>query len=151
MNDYFNSIWGVSKSDQDIQEHVKTHFMSLAGVDLDYYGADSGDCTFNIDGIVFKVLEDPDDGYRSHLGPIDYSGTHSSIFFDKPIAKVRIEEFEDEDEDGAEWSRHATHGYRLVDALDKHIWLEFGTGNHDDYYPYFMFRHYPKEKRRSLI
>ena len=94
---------------------------------------------------MFRVLADPDDGYRSHLGPIDYSQTHKSIFFKRPVAKVRIEEFDDNgNEDEDEWSQHASCGYRLVDVLDKHVWLEFGTGNYDDYYPYFMFRHVPK-------
>ena len=147
MTDYFHGIYDVSAGDVIIQNNVRAHFMALFGVDLDYYGADSAGGTFKIDDVVFRVLEDPDDGYRSHLGVIDYSNEHSSIFFEQPIAKVRIEEFDDGgNEAEAEWARSASNGYRLVDVIDKHIWLEFGTGNYDDYYPYFMFRHYPRKK-----
>ena len=146
MINYFSKLWDNSESERNMQDNVINHFMALEGLNLDYYGADSGDHTFNIDKIVFKVLEDPDDGYRSHLGPIDYSETHSSLFFNTPIARVRIEEFNDTSSvtDDTPWASQMDRGYRLVDLEDGHIWLEFGTGNYDDYYPYFMFRHYPK-------
>ena len=35
-------------------------------------------------------------------------------------------------------------GYRLVDVEDEHIWVEFGTDYTDDYYPMYIFRHFPK-------
>ena len=75
---------------------AQDHFLALAsaGAELEYYGADTGDQTFKVDGIVFKVLEDPDDGYRSHLGAIDYTDRHSSIFFRTPIGKVKIEVYD---------------------------------------------------------
>ncbi len=41
------------------------------------------------------------------------------------------------------------HGYRLVDVTDGHVWLEFGTYNTEDYYPYFVFRHNPKPPPRE--
>ena len=126
-----------------------THFQSLDGAVLEYYGADTGDHTFKVDDIVFKVLEDPDDGYRSHLGTIDYTREHNSIFFKTPVAKVMIETYDskhdpDEPRDDDSFSG-VKQGYRLVDVDDGHVWLEFGTDNYDDYYPMFMFRHHPKE------
>ena len=123
---------------------ARQHFQNLDGSILDYYGADEGDNTFNVDGVVFKVLEDPNDGYRSMLGAIDYTDKHSSIFFRSPIARVRIVVYNDEDGDDA-YMGSKNQGYRLVDAVDGHVWLEFGTHNYDDYYPYFIFRHNPKE------
>ena len=112
-------------------------------MDLDYYGADSAAHEFNIDKIVFKVLEDPDDGYRSHLGAIEYGAQSNSIFFRQPIAKVTIKTYYGEN---IEYSQ-GNEGYRLVDVDDGHIWLEFGTDNTDDYYPMFVFNHYPKEQK----
>lgn len=117
-----------------------SHFQSLAGLELEYYGADSGDNTFMVDNIVFKILEDPNDGYRSTLGAIDYTEQHNSIFFKTPVARVRIETYDAPSEDGF----GVNQGYRLVDAEDGHVWLEFGTHNYDDYYPMFIFRHMPK-------
>ena len=113
------------------------HFASLVGADVDYYGADTGDNTFKVDGVVFKVLEDPDDGYRSHLGAIDYTSDHSSIFFQTPVARVVI----------IETDRGDNVGWKLIDREDGHVWLEFGTNHTDDYYPYFYFRHMAKEPK----
>ena len=129
-----------------IQLMVKQHFMSLNGLELDYYGADSADNTFKVDGVVFKILEDPDDGYRSMLGAVDYTDKHSSIFFPNPVAKVRLTTYDVLDKDTG-FMESKNQGYRLVDIGDGHIWLEFGTHNYDDYYPVFIFRHNPKKNR----
>jgi hypothetical protein len=152
LSDYFGTLFDESEISLSVRKHAKTYFMSLVGFDLDYYGADSGDHTFSIDKIVFKVFENPDDGYRSHLGPIDYSDMHSSLFFDKPIARVRIESFDADDcdiDDDRFWSSQRSRGYRLIDVVDGHVWLEFGTSNYDDYYPCFVFRHTPKEENKN--
>ena len=122
------------------------HFLSLVGGVVDYYGADGGECEFKIDSMVFKVLEDPDDGYRSYLGTIEYAADSEGIFFPNPIARVKIESFEDETStDPEDFTGSGTcEGYRLIDIEDDHVWLEFGTANTSDYYPYFIFRHIPK-------
>lgn len=130
---------GRSSDDRKYRGMVYRHFSSLIGSEVDYYGADSGDNCFKIDDIVFKVLEDPNDGYRSCLGVIEYGEQNSSIFFHSPVAKVRIEKFQEASEYG-----QSNEGYRLVDIEDGHVWLEFGTDNFDDYYPMFVFTHYPK-------
>ena len=130
----------------EVMQMAVTHFKSLHGLALEFYGANTGENTFKIDEIVFKVLEDPADGYRSYLGAVDYSDSHDSIFFSSPIARVYIEsykltkpnEYDNDDDDLRE------QGYCLKDINDSHVWLEFGTDYSDDYYPYFIFRYYPK-------
>ena len=117
------------------------HFIALVGTVVDYYGADSAENTFKIDDIVFKAIEDPDDGYRSYLGSIDYTKDSNSIFFRKPLAKVKIESF---DEENSKDYHEGYKGYRFIDVKDKHIWLEFGTAKYLDWYPMFVFRHRPK-------
>ena len=136
-HDYNVDDWPASNATERM---ARTHFQNLTGMELDYYGADAGDHTFKVDDIVFKVLEDPNDGYRSCLGAIDYTDEHSSIFFRTPIARVCIETYEGRNQ---EWSQ-GDQGYQLVDIADGHVWLEFGTDNTDDYYPCFVFRHMPK-------
>jgi hypothetical protein len=132
-------------SDEDsAQSFARNHFLNLIGAKVEYYGADEASNTFNVDGVVFKVLEDPDDGYRSYLKTIDYTDKHDSIFFKSSIALVSIEIYDIKKED--EYLSQANRGYRLVDAVDKHVWLSFGTHNYDDYYPMFIFRHTPKER-----
>jgi|ETN01SMinimDraft_4_1059930.scaffolds.fasta_scaffold106462_2 hypothetical protein len=134
------------------QEMAVRHLLNLEGLVLDYYGADAGDNTFMVDDVVFKVLEDPNDGYRSLLGAVDYTDKHTSIFFRQAIARVRLETYDsgnDPDHYQVEtFEEHGSYGvdqgYRLVDVDDGHVWLEFGTHNYDDYYPCFIFRHHPK-------
>ena len=132
------SDWDADDNAHQLISH--RHFANLENAILDYYGADAGDNTFKVDDVVFKVLEDPMDGYRSYLGAIEYTSKHNSTFFARPIARVRIETYEGRN---AEYSQ-GDQGYRLIDLADGHVWLEFGTDNTDDYYPYFVFRHFPK-------
>lgn len=129
---------------ETVDEIMRKHFLALVGSVVDYYGADGGEHEFKIDSVVFKVVEDPDDGYRSHLGTIEYSDESKGIFFGTPIAQVKIETYDGPDNDPDLGSWRVNHGYRLVDIVDDHIWLEFGTHNYDDYYPCFIFRHHPK-------
>jgi hypothetical protein len=147
MKDFFShrasEDYDVESEHLSYRKHVFTHLSSLEGMILEYYGADSASHEFNIEGITFKVLADPDDGYRSHLGVVEYGDQSSAIFFRKPIAKVRIETYEGRSQDYVK----ADQGYKLVDVEDNHTWLEFGTDNTDDYYPYFVFRHLPKRRK----
>ena len=135
-----------------VMEMACNHFLSLVGVCLDYYGCDQADNTFKVDEIVFKVLEDPEDGYRSCLGTMDYTKPHrdrpTSIFYKHPIATVRVVPFNEEPIKGDKYAGHRgdRKGYRLLDMEDDHCWLEFGTDYYDDYYPYFVFSHTPKIK-----
>ena len=50
----------VREADRVFVRGMTHHFLSLVGGVVDYYGADSGEHEFKIDGIVFKVFEDPD-------------------------------------------------------------------------------------------
>ena len=145
MRDYFSDRaygnWDENEKYRSYWEQVWTHFSAMEGAILEYYGADDASHEFKVGDIIFRVLEDPDDGYRSHLGVIEYGDQSNSIFFRNPLARVRIETYEDLSRD--EWCR-GCKGYRLIDVDDGHVWLEFGTDNTDDYYPYFVFRHMPK-------
>ena len=54
---------------RDDEIHFGGNWMeTLVGIDLDFYGAETQ--AFKIDGVVFEVLEDPDDGYRSHMAGV---------------------------------------------------------------------------------
>lgn len=119
------------------------HFVALSGMPLDYYGCDATYHTFKVDNIVFKVLEDPDDGYRSCLGAIDYTEEDkNSIFYKQPISKVKISPWSIGDHDEEDYP--VTFGYKIVEEDTGHCWLEFGTQYHDSYYPMFYFQYYPK-------
>ncbi len=115
---------------------------TLIGIDLDFYGAESQ--AFKVDGVVFEVLEDPDDGYRSHMaGVLARSGKNYS-FYEKPFATVAIEKNNVEKRETGCVER--MHGYQLIDVKDCHVWLAFGTEWYDDYYPMFRFSYTPKDE-----
>ena len=118
---------------------------------LKFYGA--GHNSVKVDDIVFEVLEDPDDGYRSSYGGVAVTKDNNEIFFRQPIADVKIRTFEDGDDclrgkdSIGRYRDGIARGYQLVDINDGHVWLEFGTDLHDGYYPYFYFTYNPKKPK----
>lgn len=135
-DDYSTSIDQITHMSCD-------HFLALVGMPLDYYGCDASNHTFKVDNIIFKILEDPDDGYRSCLGAIDYTeeDKKSSTFYRSPISKVNITSYHvlgGPDEEVIE------NGYKIIESGTEHCWLVFGTLYHDNYYPSFHFRYFPK-------
>ena len=145
--------WPDNELASSEQTFAEDYFRSLIGGEYDYFGCDHHQ--FKLDGVIFEPIPDPDDGYRSHLGTMEVSTSVDSVFFKRPIAKVRIEVYDtgdtfDENTIDDMSTSGVDKGYRLVDVSDGHVWLQFGTGNYDDYYPYFEFRHYPKEAPSCL-
>ena len=115
---------------------------TLIGIDLDFYGAESQ--AFMVDGVVFEVLCDPDDGYRSHMAGVLARKPKDYNFYKKSFATVRIEKISVEERDAGSVER--MHGYQLIDVKDGHVWLIFGTEWYDDYYPMFRFQYTPKQE-----
>jgi len=93
--------------------------------------------------MIFQMLEDPDDGYRSHLGAVRIPDHENNIgFFKTPIAKIKLETSETQ-----RFNKSVPgdfRGYVLVDISDNHIWALIGTGNTDDYYPFVVLEYNPK-------
>lgn len=106
-----------------------SEFQDSVGKEFDFYGA--AENQFRIGDTTWLVVEDECDGYRSCLGEIKMPDGSTTILFNAPIARVRIEDRGDI--------------YVLVDTTDGHVWLQFGTDNADDYYPGFVFDYSPKE------
>jgi hypothetical protein len=139
------TTWPDTEECTSEQRFACDYFLSLVGGTYNYYGCDNH--MFKLDDVVFEPVPDPQDGYRSMLGAIEVSTDQTGVFYNAPLARVKIMTFDGEymaDENG--WGEAVDdQGYRLVDVEDGHVWLQFGTGNYGDYYPYFMFRHYPKK------
>lgn len=103
----------------------------------EFYGVDNQ--MFKIDSDVIEVIEDPDDGYRSYLGSVaivNPEALSTALFFPNPIDTITIRERKGHDSDG----------YQIVGS-DGHVWLEFGTDDYSDYYPYFVFTYTPMRIR----
>lgn len=117
---------------------------------FDFYGAHSNQ--FKLDNVVFEVLKNPDDGYRSCFHSFILP-PQKEIFFPNPIAKIRFEECS---EVTTSWKNNQYkvhpddydrfHGWHLVDVDGDHVWLEIGTKNYNDYYPCFWFYYNPRKE-----
>ena len=125
----------------------------LLGVEFDFHGAQ--DDSVRLTDCVYEFLQDPDDGYRSHLAAVrctpasDHTG-----YFPNPVARVILISTDDESTWPGEWTPPVEtdrdhhdgpfHGYYFVDADDFHIWAQIGTEYYDAYYPMFVTRYTPK-------
>lgn len=107
-------------------------FEDVLGCEVDFYGVDNN--AFKLGSDVFEAIEDPDDGYRSYLRSVEVRDVEGLIFFERPLARVRVIR----NDDGGRFD-----GYSLVDVVEGHTWLRFGTDDLDDYYPSFRFEYVP--------
>jgi hypothetical protein len=107
-----------------------------------FYGVDNNVMCLQADRweskkIAFEALEDENDGYRSMLEELREVPVENYIFFQTPIALVRVEEIKDRD---------GFYGWQLVDVKTQHVWLRFGT-EEDDCYPQFIFSYMPDKNQ----
>lgn len=109
----------------------------LTGVDrsietIEEYGNRYGDCevlNFTLDGKTYTACEDPSDGYRSNMRYLRVSDKPTTNNF-QPVKVVgRMKEND---------SYQINDVLQLVDAVTGKTVLEVGTGNTDDYYPYWV-------------
>lgn len=87
-------------------------------------------CRFRLDGVVYVAVEDPSDGYRSMMNDlvIDNDATMKNVFVGCDVICRHIENSDYQDDDILE----------LVDVKTEKVVLTVGTGNYNDYYPYFV-------------
>lgn len=121
--------------------------MKLEGVDTyveqvkqwhDCY-EDAQAISFKLDGVVYTAIENPDDGYRSHMGDLLVGGKEVANTF----SGVEVEGVYLEKDPEATWD-YGCDILQLVDTTTKEIVLSIGTGNVEDYYPYFVGHFNPK-------
>lgn len=126
-------------------------FQSLVGCEFDFHGEQSAMVRLN--DIVYEFLQDPDDGYRSHLGAVVSSPANKHTgFFPNPIARVILVDTSAEESWPEEWVPPGEvecdapfNGFYFVDTDDFHIWCQIGTQYADAYYPMFICKYNPKQ------
>ena len=120
---------------------------NLVGREFYFFGVDNNQFRLwdvvQEDLLTLEAVEDPDDGFRSCLEGLVRVEDKEGIFFDTPIALVRIVDAEEALE-FPDNTHESLEGFRLVDVADGHVWLEVGTADTSDYYPYFVFTYNPK-------
>jgi hypothetical protein len=107
----------------------------VKGREFGFYGVCNNE--FKLDDDVWEAIEDPSDGCRSYLGSVKKKDS-DGIFFGSPIATVKVLPLD-------RLANEEAEGFKIVDAADGHVWLEFGTANIGDCYPWFVFTYHPKE------
>ncbi len=95
----------------------------LSGVDFDTNGVGNG-IRFILDGKTYQVTEDEDDGYRSSANAIEVSDAVLTNTF-WPV-KVFVSAESDD------------NILKIQDCITGKVIIEVGTGDWDDYYPYFV-------------
>ena len=115
----------------------------LSGVELkteeiatEFYGTETVDvCLFTLDGVTYKLIEDPADGYRSYCKDLMISDVSPRYTF--PAVQVLchmmgVTQYTDND------------CIVMRDAKNGKIGLEAGTCNTSDYYPFCHFSYTPE-------
>lgn len=110
----------------------------LSGVELTSEARDGepcGACLFKLDGVTYKAVEDPDDGYRNYCRNLEISAAEP--FYKFPEIKVFCHMMEDDN--------YENNDVLVIrDFVSGKAILEVGTKNTDDYYPYCHFKYMPE-------
>ena len=92
-------------------------------------------CLFTLDGITYKAIEDPDDGWRSYCSSIEISNVKPKYSFEGIEVDCSMKP---DDINGY-------HNILVVkDTITEKVVLEVGTGNIGDWYPYCHFSYHPE-------
>lgn len=116
------------------------HFLS--GVEITVENIERYRCTeqcevllFTLDGITYRMAENPDDGYRSYCEEISISDRAPMFSF--PPIKVICSMMESNDYESNDC-------IVIRDAENGKTVLEAGTKDYDDWYPYCHFSYTPE-------
>lgn len=134
-----------------IRDQIKKGLERLENETFYFFGI-FNNC-FKIDDMILEVIEDPDDGYRSHLGAVCHYGGYNDLkhrFFDKPLGLIKLKQQASSTEKEFGYT-YDFDGWVLEDINTNHIWLTFGTNNSDDYYPCFVFNYTPDKNQKEFI
>lgn len=105
---------------------------------------------FMLDGVIYRVQEDPDDGYRSHLEDIIVVDQMPLNVW-QPAEEVighhaqKQSELIDHRFDPEGYYEDRCDIVQLISTTTAKPVLEFGTDFSDDYYPSFVARFYPQK------
>lgn len=100
------------------------------------YDSDADTLSFILDGEVYTVIENPDDGYRSSMRELIKSDAKISNTF--PPIEVLVIEREDSNYESCDI-------LDFIDVITGKIILSIGTDNTDDWYPCFVANWSPED------
>jgi hypothetical protein len=92
---------------------------------------DSAALNFELDGVVYSAVEDPEDGYRSSMRHFVVGSAEVARFAPHRVTgSMRA--------DDTEYGHQSNDVLELRDVVTGKVVLAVGTDNYDDYYPSFV-------------
>lgn len=95
---------------------------------------------FKLDGVTYMAVEDPDDGYRSCCRDLEIVDERCRISLPQILVECKMR--------GNSYygfnSKEINDILEFYDAGNNQMFMAVGTGNTEDYYPYFVFEYKPE-------
>lgn len=96
---------------------------------------------FRLDGVTYMAVEDPDDGYRSLCRELEVVDEECKTRLPDILVECKMrDDFHDD-----VWGTEENDILEFYDTVNKQMFMAVGTGNTNDYYPYFAFEYMPEE------
>jgi hypothetical protein len=109
-----------------------------------WWSKEEDDCNyvkFRLDGITYMAVEDPDDGYRSMCRNLEVVDEECRTKLPDILVECKMRDDEHDDI----WGTEENDILEFYDTDNKQMFMAVGTGNTNDYYPYFVFEYMPEE------
>lgn len=109
-----------------------------------WWSEEEDDCNyvkFRLDGVTYMAVEDPDDGYRCYCRELEIEDGECRTSLPDIIVECKMRDDVHDDI----WGTEENDILEFYDINNKQMFMAVGTGNTNDYYPYFMFEYMPEE------
>lgn len=129
-----------------LSELVGIHVMTgveIGTVQREGWWDEFKDCNyvkFRLDGVTYMAVEDPDDGYRSCCRELEIVNERYRTSLPDILVECKMR---DNSHDGI-WGDEVNDILEFYDAGNNQMFMAVGTGNTNDYYPYFVFEYVPE-------
>lgn len=95
---------------------------------------------FRLDGVTYMAVEDPEDGYRSCCEELKIVDEECKTTLPAILVECKMRE----DAYANSWCEEKNNILEFYDVTNKQMFMAVGTGNIDDWYPYFVFEYTPE-------
>ncbi len=122
--------------------HIMTGIETGTVIIKDMLG-DKDNCNyvkFKLDGITYMAAEDPDDGYRSCCRELETVNEECKISLPNIVVECKMRDDLHDSIMGTE----KNDILEFYDVGNNLMFMAVGTGNTNDYYPYFVFEYTPE-------
>ncbi len=95
---------------------------------------------FRLDGVTYMAVEDPNDGYRSCCRELEIVDEECKTKLPDILVECKMRDDFHDNIFGTE----KNDILEFYDTNNKQMFMAVGTGNTNDYYPYFAFEYMPE-------